>query len=305
MNNTTFGGFSSGCYSVALPVGSGRGIPDSQATGLDFFQFVNVYIPTTTNGHIQCRVVSVQNTSANAKAGLMIRENLYADSRFAMVDVQSTAGTEFVRRTSTGSAATTSTGTGTPPRWVRLARTNNTFTAWSSTNDSTWTQIGAAAASTMSSGAHVGLVVCSGDNGLLCTSVLDNVTATFLPSNTAPTLAPISNQTVNVGQIVAASADAADAGSPPPVLTFSLLNAPANASLSKIGSTNAAFNWRPHVGNADTTNTVRLKVADNASPSLSATQSLLVTVNPLTQPAITAPGWSNGQFNLVVGPPLP
>jgi hypothetical protein len=153
----------------------------------------------------------------------------------------------------------------------------------------------------MSSGAHVGLVVCSGDNGLLCTSVLDNVTATFLPSNTAPTLAPISNQTVNVGQIVAASADAADAGSPPPVLTFSLLNAPANASLSKIGSTNAAFNWRPHVGNADTTNTVRLKVADDASPSLSATQSLLVTVNPLTQPAITAPGWSNGQFNLAVG----
>jgi beta-galactosidase len=280
--------------------GSGRGIPDTQATGLDFFQFVYLYVPGTTNGYIQCRVLSVQNTSANAQAGVMIRENLYADSRFAMADVQSTAGTEFVRRTGTGSAASTSTGTGTPPRWVRLTRTNNTFQAYSSSNGSTWSAVGSAATFTMSSGAYVGLVVCSSDNGLLCTSMLDNVSSSFLPANTAPTLAVISNQTVNVGQTVAASANAADSGSPPPVFTFTLLSAPSNASLVKIGSTNAAFNWRPWVGNADSTNLVTLKVADNGSPSLSATQTFMVTVNPLTQPSIAAAAWNDGQFSLSV-----
>jgi beta-galactosidase len=289
--------YSNGQFTVS---GSGRGIPDSQATGLDFFQFVNVFVPLTTNGYIQCRVVSVQNTSANAKAGLMIRENLYADSRFALLDVLSNTGTEFIRRTSTGGAPSTSTGTGTPPRWVRLARTNNTFTAWSSSNGSTWTQIGAAAALTMSSGAYVGLVVCSSDNGLLCTSVLDNVSATFLPANTAPTLAAISSQTVNVGQTAVASANAADSGAPPPVLSFTLLYGPSNATLVKIGCTNAAFNWRPQVGDAATTNMVTLNVADNGTPSLSATQSFLVAVNPLAQPSVTASGWSNGQFSLTV-----
>ncbi len=289
--------YNNGQFTVS---GSGRGIPDSQATGLDFFQFVYVYVPSTTSGEIRARIASVQNTSANAKAGVMIRENLYADSKFAMVDVQPAAGTEFVRRTSTGSAASTSTGTGTPPMWVRLARTNNTFTAYSSANGSAWTSIGSAVTFTMASGAYVGLVVCSRDNGLLCTSVLDNVSSTFLPANTAPTLAAIANQTVNVGQTAAANAAAADAGSPPPVLTFSLLNAPANATLVKLNSTNASFTWRPWVGDANTTNLVTLKVADNASPSLSATQSFSVTVNPLTQPSITAPAWSNGLFSLTV-----
>jgi beta-galactosidase len=280
--------------------GSGRGIPDSQATGLDFFQFVYVYVPVTTSGYIQARIASVQNTSANAKAGAMIRENLYADSRFAMVDVQSTAGLEFARRTSPGSAATTSTASGSPPRWVRLAQTNNTFTAYSSTDGNTWSALGSAATVTMSSGAYVGLVVCSGNNGLLCTSLVDNVSSTFLPSNTAPTLAAIPNQTVNVGQVAAATAGATDAGAPPPVLTFGLLKAPANASLTKTSSTNAAFNWRPWVGNGDSTNLITLKVTDNGSPSLSATQSFLVTVNPLAPPFITAPAWSNGLFSLLV-----
>lgn len=54
------------------------------------------------------------------------------------------------------------------------------------------------------------------------------------------------------------------------------------------------------VGNASfTTNLVTLKVADNGSPGLSATQSLLVTVNPLTWPSLSSPAWGNGQFSLM------
>ncbi|MGD0251473.1 MAG: beta-galactosidase GalA [Verrucomicrobiota bacterium] len=290
--------YNSGQFTIS---GSGRGIPDPLVANLDSFQFVYVYVPNTTSGYIQARIVSVQNTSANAKAGVMIRENLYADSQYALADVQSTAGVEFNTRNGDGASAASSAVSGTAPEWVRLTRTNNTFRAYSSANGSTWTAIGSAANFTsMGAGAYVGLIVCSLDNGFLNTSVIDNVSSTFLPANTAPTLTAIPNQAVNVGQTVAVTANAADSDSPPPVLTFSLLNAPANATLMKINSNNAAFNWRPWVGNANTTNLVTLKVADNGSPSLSATQSFLVMVNPLTLPSLSSPAWSNGQFSVQV-----
>jgi beta-galactosidase len=290
--------YTSGQFTVT---GSGRGIPDPLVANLDSFQFVCVYVQNTTSGYIQARIVSVQNTSANSKAGVMIRESFYADSQYALADVQSTAGIEFSTRNGDGASAASSTANGTPPEWVRLTRTNNTFRAYSSANGSTWTAIGSPVTFTsMGAGAYVGLIVCSRDNGFLSTSVFDNVSSSFLPANTGPTLAPILSQAVNVGQTVAVTNSAADSSSPLSVLTFSLLSAPANASLVKSSSTNATFNWRPWVSDANTTNLITLKVADNGSPSLSATQSFLVRVNPLTPPSFTAPAWNNGQFSFMV-----
>jgi beta-galactosidase len=281
--------------------GSGRGIPDTAfAPNLDYFQFVYVYVPDTTSGYIQAKISSVQNTSANAKTGVMIRENLYADSQYAMADVQSTAGVEFSTRNGDGANAAASTvGGKIPPQWVRLTRTNSTFRAYYSADGNTWTSVGSAVTFTsMGSGAFVGLVVCSSDNGFLCTSVLTNVSSTFLQANTAPTLAAIPNQTVNVGQPPQVTASATDTNVPASVLTFNLLAAPAGATLVKTGNTNAAFHWRPQVPDANTTNLITLKVADNGSPRLSATQSFLVMVNPLTLPTFATPVWSNGAVNL-------
>ena len=70
----------------------------------DAFQFVYVYVPVSTNCDIRARVVSVQNTSDNAKGGVMIRESLAANSRHAMADVEPV--------TTTGSS---SSGEPTPP----------------------------------------------------------------------------------------------------------------------------------------------------------------------------------------------
>jgi beta-galactosidase len=292
--------YSNGTFTVS---GSGRGIPDTAyAKNLDYFQFVYVYIPNTAGGYIQARIASVQNTSANAKAGVMIRENLYADSQYAMADVQSTAGVEFSTRIGDGANASASTVSGqTPPQWVRLARTNNNFYAYYSANGSTWTGIGSPVTLTsMGAGAYVGLVVSSQDNGFLNNAVVDNVSSSFLPVNTAPTITTIPNQNVNAGQTVAVTANAGDVDLPPPVLAFGLLNAPTNATLLKIGSNTAAFNWRPWISNANTTNLVTLKVADNAVPSLSATQSFQIMVNPFTSPSFLTPTWSSGQLVLTV-----
>jgi hypothetical protein len=126
-------------------------------------------------------------------------------------------------------------------------------------------------------------------------------TIPILPNNTAPVLTAIGDQTVNVGQTVAVTASATDTDSPPQTLTFSLLSAPANATLTiQLNSTNAAFNWRPLVTQADSTNQIVLKVADNGIPSLSSTQSFTVVVNPLTTPSASQVGFNGGQFSLQI-----
>jgi hypothetical protein len=72
---------------------------------------------------------------------------------------------------------------------------------------------------------------------------------------------------------------------------------PAYASLN---SANGIFTWRPHVSQANTTNTVTVRVADNGTPSLSATNTFKVTVNPLAQPVVNSIVPGAGQVSLVV-----
>jgi hypothetical protein len=117
-------------------------------------------------------------------------------------------------------------------------------------------------------------------------------------TNTPPVLAAIGNQTVNVGQTIAFTASATDTDLPPQTLTFNLPVAPANATLN---SGSGAFSWRPVVSQSGTTNVISLAVSDNGMPSLSATQSFTIIVNPLVPPVLSAAGWSSGQFALQVG----
>jgi len=264
----------------------------------DAFQFVYTYVPISTNCDVRARVLNVQNTSGNAKAAVMIRETLAAGSRHALVDVEPSAGIEFLWRASTAGSSSSSAVSGTAPNWVRLTRTNNTFTAFWSADGNAWTQLGAPTNLAMAVGAYVGLAVCAHNNGALNTSVIDNLSSSFLPANTAPVLGPLSNRTVNVGQVVTLTAIATDTDAPPQTLTFSLLNGPANVTLTQLNNTAAALDWRPLVTSAATTNPITLKVSDNGLPALSTTQSFLVAVNPLTMPTFASVALSNAQFTL-------
>jgi glucuronoarabinoxylan endo-1,4-beta-xylanase len=125
-------------------------------------------------------------------------------------------------------------------------------------------------------------------------------------TNTPPTLAPVGNQVINAGMTLMVTNAATDADQPPQTLTFSLLSAPTNATLTPLNNTNAVFTWRPLVSQANTTNTITLKAADNGTPNLSATNSFTVKVNPLAQPTVSSISVSGGQVSLVatgaVGP---
>ena len=137
-------------------------------------------------------------------------------------------------------------------------------------------------------------VIVSNSTGIMTSS---NATLTVTGANTPPTLVAISDSTINVGVTFVITNTAADTDAPPQTLTFSLTTGPTNATFD---TNSGVFTWRPMVTQADTTNLVTVAVADNGTPSLGATQSFHVTVNPLTQPGVASSAWAGGQFNLSV-----
>jgi glucuronoarabinoxylan endo-1,4-beta-xylanase len=120
-------------------------------------------------------------------------------------------------------------------------------------------------------------------------------------TNIPPTLAPIPNQTIGAGVTLVLTNVATASDVPPQTLTFSLLNAPDNATLDP---NSGIFTWRPLVSQANTTNLIITSVTDNDSADLSATNSFTVFVNPLAQPVISSIDTSGGQVSLVVDGPV-
>jgi hypothetical protein len=81
------------------------------------------------------------------------------------------------------------------------------------------------------------------------------------------------------------------------VLTYSLIAPPAGAV---VNPTNGVFSWRPAIAQAGPGNLLSVQVSDNGTPSLSATQSFLVTVNRPVAPGLTGSSFASGQFRLTV-----
>ena len=128
-------------------------------------------------------------------------------------------------------------------------------------------------------------------------SVSTNFLLTVNAVNDPPVLAPASNRVVNAGQIVSFTNYASDVDLPPQLLTFSLLNFPAGATL---GASDGFFFWRPAAAQAGTTNVIEMMVADNGLPALSATQCFTVTVSRLAAPSVTQLALTNNQLTLVI-----
>jgi hypothetical protein len=116
-------------------------------------------------------------------------------------------------------------------------------------------------------------------------------------TNTPPTLAPVANQTIGVGVTMIITNLATDTNVPVQTLNFSLLTAPTNAALDANGG---VLTWRPLVTQANTINPFSVVVADNGTPSLSATQSFVVSVTNLVTPVVSAVAPIAGQLVLQV-----
>ena len=121
-------------------------------------------------------------------------------------------------------------------------------------------------------------------------------------SNMPPSLAPVADQTINVGQTLLVTNAATDPNVPPNTLNFNLLSNPSGATLTGLDATDALFTWRAPVSQADTTNLVTVAVTDIGT-SLSATNSFNVIVNAVTNPVISAVNLSPGQVSMTVNGP--
>jgi alpha-galactosidase len=141
--------------------------------------FYYVYQSYTGNVQIIARVTSQTGADGWAKAGVMIRETLSADSKHAMMIISPQHGSSFQFRPATADATNHITpGNGlTTPCWVRLIRTGNKFKAYSSVDGTNWTKIGTTTIS-MSSSVYVGLCVTAHHSGWTNTAQFGNVSAT-------------------------------------------------------------------------------------------------------------------------------
>jgi hypothetical protein len=160
---------------------SGADIWDVSGVGTGFHdEFHFAYKTLNGAGSIVARVESISYTDNWAKAGVMIRETLNADSKHAMMIVSYASGVSFQRRPETGGAsADDTTAAITAPYWVKIERDlAGNFKAYSSANGSTWQLQGVAEPIQMGTNVYIGLAVTSHNASATCQAVFTNVTTT-------------------------------------------------------------------------------------------------------------------------------
>src|SRR5262249_10169191 len=156
----------SGIWTIA---GGGADIWNSA----DQFHFASQNL--TGNGSIIARVATLQNTDPWAKAGVMFRDSADPSSVFADVMATPGNGVTFQWRTTAGPVPYFAVVSGiAAPVWVKLTRAGNAFSAFYSTDNATWTQIGASQAVSMGPTALVGLAVTAHNNSLLSAATFSN-----------------------------------------------------------------------------------------------------------------------------------
>ena len=164
--------------------GSGAGI----AAKSDNFNFC--YQNLSGIGTLQARIASLENTSSSAQAGLMYRSSTAKGDRFAMISVTPGGSVKFEYRSSSNGTITQKAAvTGiSAPIYLRLVRTSTrSFSAYYSTNGTSWTQVGSAASiSNMPTTVLGGFAVSAYSASALNTAVFDHVASTGYNPPSAP-----------------------------------------------------------------------------------------------------------------------
>ncbi len=155
----------------------------------------------TGDGEIVAQVNSQTDTNVSAKAGVMFRNTSDPASAFADVIVTPGAGVEFQWRPLAYSKCFSANVAGvTAPVWVKLMRVGNNFSAFYSTDGTTWTQIGQTQYIAMNTSALAGLAVTAHNNSALSTATFANVSVA--PASAAPSaVTNLAAIAVNAAQI--------------------------------------------------------------------------------------------------------
>lgn len=157
-------------------------------SGLDIWgtndEFHYIYKSVSGDVDVRTRVLSVGNTDEWAKAGIMIRE-VTSDAAKNVYVAATPQRITFQRRVQVGGeTVSTKVEETTAPRWLRLVREGDEFTAYESPDGETWNVIDRVTFS-MRSSAQIGLAVTAHNDGALCTATIDNFSINGVLTDTA------------------------------------------------------------------------------------------------------------------------
>ena len=124
---------------------------------------------------IVCKVNSLTNTHSWAKAGIMIRETLAANSAHVMLVVTPGNGVSMQYRLNSGESSSSTSVKGVKtPQWLKLTRRGNTVRAYYGNDGGTWIPVGKVN-SVMSSSVFAGLALTSHNSGEIATAKFSSV----------------------------------------------------------------------------------------------------------------------------------
>jgi fibro-slime domain-containing protein len=158
-----------------------KDIDTMKAGGIDIWdysdQFQYYYTRVKGDLDVSVRVLSISNTHVWAKAGIMIREKLTANSKhaFSMRAYSSANGYKLQYRRTDGAISIDSTPTPfADAEWVRIKRKGNTITGYRSSNGSSWIQVSSKTIP-MTDSVYVGLALTSHNATAKNTALFSNL----------------------------------------------------------------------------------------------------------------------------------
>jgi hypothetical protein len=284
-----------GAVGAAGSTSTTNGVYTVRASGADIWyaqdEFRYVYGALSGDGEITARVDSFVAGSSWAKAGVMIRESLAANSRHAFAMVTGGNGGASAYRLTTGGATARGAldSAVRAPYWVRLRRVGNVFTTYVSADGQAWRQQGSSVTIAMGTNVYAGLATTNLVDGSLGTATYSNVSVgavggTPVPTNTPPSISGTPATTATVGAQYAFTPTATDVDGN--TLTYSIANRPSwatfNTSTGRLAGT-------PTSANVGTYSSIQISVSDGQASANLLPFSIVVN-NVVTNRAPTISG---------------
>ncbi|GLV58751.1 hypothetical protein KDH_55810 [Dictyobacter sp. S3.2.2.5] len=146
-------------------------------------QFHFVWQSLAADGSVSAHVLSQTATNEWAKAGVMLRQSSDPGSAYYMVMVTPNHGINVQYRTAQGAGAQQLVAVaGTVPAYLMAARSGTTYTAYTSSDGNSWTEInGSSITLNMSGSILAGMAVTSHNSNALSTVTFDTVSISTTP----------------------------------------------------------------------------------------------------------------------------
>jgi hypothetical protein len=142
-------------------------------------QFRYVWQTLPGDGSVVAHVATQSSTSPGAKAGVMLRASTDPGAPNYALVVSPAQGIKVqLRKTLGGNTSKLANPTGTTPAWLKITRSGNTFTAYTSPDGTAWTLIpGSTVTVSLGTSLLAGLAATSHNSGTLGTVTMDHANA--------------------------------------------------------------------------------------------------------------------------------